>query len=299
MKTNAMVRIIVYTLTIVLLVFLLCVGLGLREFTVNLGYGSGTTVEGEVTFEASKIQNMEIDWAAGSVSIRAVDTDHITVTEVMPENCEYKMTYKVSGDTLKLSYSSGAVSIGFGGWSGSSKDLIITVPIGWVCEELEIDGASLDINLQDLTIGKIDLDGASCNLNFTGSLEKMEADGAAQKITLVCGNRISSIDIDGASCDLNLTLPKDCGFLLEMDGLSCDLYTELPGTSTNGQTVYGDGHCKISVDGVSCDVTITESTECSHVWDDGVEVDVPGGGHTEVKYTCTVCGETKHKVVTD
>lgn len=297
MKANAIARIVLYSILALLLIGILLVGIAADDLMFQLGDPNGTVVENEGYVDAANVKAFEIDWAAGSINIVIADTDKITFQETAPENSKYKMTYEVSGNTLKLSYGQPTISFGIG--SIPNKDLVITVPRDWVCEELEIDGASLDINLQDLTIGKIDLDGASCNLNFTGSLEKMEADGAAQKITLVCGNRISSIDIDGASCDLNLTLPKDCGFLLEMDGLSCDLYTELPGTSTNGQTVYGDGHCKINVDGVSCDVTITESTECSHVWDDGVEVDVPGGGHMEVKYTCTVCGETKHKVVTD
>lgn len=257
MKTNAMVRIIVYTLTIVLLVFLLCVGLGLREFTVDLGHGSGTTVEGEVTFEASKIQNMEIDWAAGSVSIRAVDTDHITVTEVMPENCEYKMTYKVSGNTLKLSYSS-SFNIGFGGWSGPSKDLIITVPIGWVCEELEIDGAALDIDLDGITVGDLELDGASCELNFVGSADQVDIDGASARISLEFANRVSEINVDGASCELEVILQKDCGFQVEMDGLSCRFHSDLHYSVGNGTYSYGDCHCKINVSGVSCNVNILQ-----------------------------------------
>lgn len=260
MKTNAMVRIILYTLTIVLLVFLLCVGLGLREITLDLGYGNGTTVEGEATFDTSEIRNINIDWAAGSVTIRADETDCITVTEVLPEGCEHKMAYKVSGDTLKLSYSNGVIGIGFGNWSGPSKDLIITVPIGWVCEELQIDGAALKIELDGITVGNLELDGASCNLTFFGSAEEVEIDGAATKILMEFDNRVSEISVNGASCELDLTLPKDCGFQVEMDGLGCDFQSELSGISQNGSYTYGDQHCKIEVDGLGCKVSIQDHT---------------------------------------
>lgn len=259
MKANAMVRIILYTLTIVLLIFILSVGLGLRSTSINLGYGSGTTLEGETSFDPSKIQTIEIDWAAGSVEIRAADTDCITVTEVLPDGYEHRMTYKISGDTLELNYAKGAVCIGFGNWEAPSKDLIITVPIHWVCEELQIDGAALKIDLDGISVGSLELDGASCELAFVGSVDSVDIDGASADIHLTCYNRISAIDLDGASCSLEVLLPKDCGFKLEMDGLSCKLHTDLPGINGNGQTLYGDGHCQIVVDGLSCDVTVQEN----------------------------------------
>lgn len=257
MKGNAIARIVLYSILALLLIGILLVGIAADGLMFQLGDPSGTVVENEGNVDAANVKGIEIDWAAGSIDIVIADTDKITFKETAPENSKYKMTYEVSGNTLKLSYGQPTISFGIG--SIPNKDLVITVPRDWVCEELEIDGASLDINLQDLTIGKIDLDGASCNLNFTGSLEKMEADGAATKITLVCGNRISSIDIDGASCDLNLTLPKDCGFLVEMDGLSSSFYSDLEYRSGNGSYSFGDQHCKVNVDGISCDVSIQEN----------------------------------------
>ncbi len=258
MKTNAMVRMILYTLAIVLLVFILCVGLGLRGRTLSFGHSGGTTVDGEVSIDFSKIKNIEIDWAAGSVSIRTADTDHITISEVLPENSKYKMSYKISGDTLELAYSNVAI-IGFGNWSMPEKDLIITVPMDWVCEELEIDGAALSIEIENLIVEEFDLDGAACSVDFNGSVDRVDIDGASADIYLNCANRVSSINIDGASCDLEVILPKDCGFLVEMDGLSCSFYSDLDYGSGNGSYSYGDRQCNVNVDGISCDVTIQEN----------------------------------------
>lgn len=260
MRRNAITRIILNSILALTLTGILISGLtmGGLNFIFTLG-SNGTVVEGEVTFEASRIKNLEIDWVAGSVQIRAADTDRITVSESRPKDNKYKLTYKLSGNTLELDYAGGAVSIGFGNWSMPSKDLIITVPKDWVCGALEIDGASLDIELQDLNVGKIDLDGASCTLDFVGKVDSVDIDGASADITLNCANRISAINVDGASCDLKVILPKECGFLVEMDGLSCSFYSSLDYSQGNGSYSLGDRHCKVNVDGVSCDVTIQEN----------------------------------------
>lgn len=260
MKRNAIVRIILYTFLALTLTAVMICGILEEGFTFGIHINTGgTTVEDKVTLDASRIQNIDINWAAGSVEIRTADSDQISIEEIRSENAKAKMTYKISGNTLQLDYGEAKVSIGFGCNSMESKNLIVTVPKDWACEELEIDGAYLDIDIQILNVQKIDLDGASCSLNFSGSLDRIDIDGASAKITLNCTNRISAINVDGASCDLDVTLPKDCGFRLEMDGLNCDLHTELPGIAADGKTVYGDGHCQISVDGISCDVTIHES----------------------------------------
>lgn len=260
MKRNAIVRIILYSFLTLALTGVLISGIVAEGFTfgidINIG---GTTVEDELSLEASQIKSIEIDWAAGAVEIRTADTDHITIHEVRSEKANTKMTYKVSGSTLQLHYGNAKISIGFGNGSVASKDLIITVPKNWVCEELEIDGAALDIDIQNLNVQKLNLDGAACSLNFIGSLDKIDIDGASADIKLTCSNRISAINVDGASCDLNVILPKDCGFLVEMDGLSCSFYSDLDYSRDSGSYSFGDKHCKISVDGLSCDVSIEEN----------------------------------------
>lgn len=259
MKQNAIARIVLYSILALVLTGILVTGVLAGSFMVHFDSQSGTVVEHEASVAAADVRKIEIDWAAGSVEFVTADTDRITFRETSSEDSKYDMTYSLHGDTLQLDYSSTGFTIGFGNFSFPSKDLVITVPRDWLCEELEIDGASLTIDIQDLTVGTLDLDGASCDVFFTGSLEELEADGASTNITLSCSNRISRISMDGASCDLELTLPEDCGFTLSMDGLSCDLHTELPCSAINGRTVYGDGYTKINIDGVSCDVTILES----------------------------------------
>ena len=258
MKRNAIARIVIYSVLALVLTGILVAVLAFDGFMLPLGSSGGTAVEGEVSLDAAEIHSLRIEWAAGSVQILAADTDRITVSEVRPNDSKYPMTYQISGNTLKLDY--GVKSISFGMNQMQKKDLLVVVPLDWVCQELEIDGASLDITITDLTVGTLKLDGASCDLDFSGSVDEVSIDGASTDATLRCGNRVDSIDVDGASCSLEVFLPKDCGFLVEMDGLSCDFHSDLSGVSQGGDYSYGDRHCKIDVDGISCDVTVKENT---------------------------------------
>lgn len=79
--------------------------------------------------EASLVHNIEIDWAAGSITVQPGDTDKIifSETEVREENL--KMVWKQSGDKLVIQFCKDNFNWnGFNFGSDLSKDLIVTVP---------------------------------------------------------------------------------------------------------------------------------------------------------------------------
>ena len=259
MKRNAIARIIIYSILAVVLTIVLLAGILLNGFSIDFGSSGGTTVDSETSIDVSGIKKLDIVWACGDVTIQVADTDQITFNETAPENCKYQMTYDVNGSTLELEYGSPKIFIGFGNNSMPRKDLLITVPKDWVCEELQIEGADLSIGIQHLTVREIDMDGAANNLEFVGSVDTVDIDGASNNIHLNCDSHPTLIDIDGASCELELILPKGCGFAVDMEGLNCDFNSNLDYTTKNGQHIYGNGHTNVNVDGISCDVTISES----------------------------------------
>ena len=139
-----------------------------------------------------------------------------------------------------------------------SMHLVITVPENWDCRALAIDGAALEISIEGLSIRELELDGAAAKVRINGAVEVLDCDGAACEITWNCTERPGEIELDGASCRLELALPEDCGFRMEMDGLSCELDTDLAYTREDGNYVCGDRHCKINVDGMACEVKISQ-----------------------------------------
>ena len=260
MKTSAIIRIVLYTLLLLVLLSILLGGILLGKLILNFSAGipSGEKTTAEHSADAAEFSNLEIDWAAGTIKIVTADTDQITVKEVKDTNNRFSMVTEYDDDTLKVSYGE-HVSINLGSLSG--KDLIITVPLNWACGELTINGAALDIEISNLNVGTIDLDGAATELAFRGSLKELECDGAAAELKLNCSNAPDRISIDGAACELDLTLPANSGFQVEADGLAIEFDSDLAYSFQNGAYIYGNGQCKVRVYGLGCMVSIEEGAE--------------------------------------
>ena len=299
MKTNAIIRIVIFSLVILVLSSILVGGIALRDrgfdWVYRLHQGSEEVSpisadsaehhENEENHDyassaqrtSGKIDELSIDWASGSITIRPGDTDEILYEETGDFDSANAMVAKVSGSKLTIQYcKDGSFFKGGFSFGGSlHKDLTITVPRDWVCRELEIDVASADLDIRDLTIQEFDFDGASgsCTLTdcavgemsldtasgditFSGTLDALDCDSASAKLQLELRNAPRSIDMDTASGSLTMVLPEDCGFTVSLDALSGRFSSDFATTTQNGHHIYGDGSCKINVSSMSGGVTI-------------------------------------------
>lgn len=270
MKRNAIVRIIVFSLVLLILVPSLIAGIAAGTFAVRVDYNEYTTGSSQVS--AGDIRGIEIEWVSGTITVETADTDMITFQEILDKNDE-PMIYRVEDGKLIIAYEAPKIHFGFG--ISTSKDLTVTVPRDWDCFELTIDSASAELTVNNLTAGEIELetasgdctfnhcnvielsiDSASATVNYTGTLNTLDCDTASGDITAILANVPKSIDFDGASADLELTLPEEAEFTLELDSLSGNFTSEFATVRQNDRYVCGDGSCKISVDGASGNVTI-------------------------------------------
>ena len=299
MKTNAIIRIVIFSLVILVLSSILVGGIALRDrgfdWVYRLHQGSEEVSpisadsaehhENEENHDyassaqrtSGKIDELSIDWAYGSITIQPGDTDEILYEETGDFDSANAMVAKVSGSKLTIQYcKDGSFLKGGFSFGGSlHKDLTITVPRDWVCRELEIDVASADLDIRDLTIQEFDFDGASgsCTLTdcavgemsldtasgditFSGTLDALDCDSASAKLQLELRNTPRSIDMDTASGSLTMVLPEDCGFTVSLDALSGRFSSDFATTTQNGHHIYGDGSCKINVSSMSGGVTI-------------------------------------------
>ena len=226
------------------------------------------------TFPASSIRELEIEWAAGDIKIYPGTTDQITVQEDGVTDDKYTMSVQWDEDTLEIRFSQREFNL-IGLNNIPEKDLTITVPVDWYCESLEIDAASANLEVCGLSIGEVDINGASgicefenCtvqqlnidtasgDVRFVGSLNILDCDAASANIYAVLTNVPNRLDMDTMSGDLELTLPKDAGFVLSMDALSEKLDTDFEISRKDGKLVSGDGACRIRIDALIGDVII-------------------------------------------
>lgn len=284
MKTNAIIRIVLFSLAIlVLLGIFLSVLLGVFIFD-SLIFNNKNSIDPVESLEridnhnvTSDIRNIEIEWVAGSITFQqdAYATD-ISVNEFAPVDSKYQMVLKQSGQTLKIKYAeSDGIKFPFGVDIDISKDLVITVPMGWECDSLEIDSAAAEVimngmtinefdfdgasgicKIKDCIIGELDIDTASGDVHFTGELETLDCDAASADCNIEVFNIPRSIKVDAMSGDLELILPPTAGFTCNLDSMSSSFDTDFEFRMQNDQYICGDGVCKIKVSAMSGDVSI-------------------------------------------
>lgn len=292
MKRNAIIRIIIWCLVLVTLMGVL----GNVLYRDRLRYMGSSTAETDVpdrleetpvqvlpneeelSIPASSIREIEIEWAAGDIVILSKDVENITVSESDVTDPKYSMVWNTRGEKLEILFCEESLFFGFNTASTKniSKDLYICVPTDWEGSSIEIDAAAATLEMHNLTLREMDFDGASgtcdfqnCQIQdldidtasgdiyFSGTLNTLDFDAASASFIGDLQNTPSRIDMDGMSGSLDIALPEDCGYTLSMDGMSSRLSSDFEGTSMkNGSHVYGDGRCRINVDGMSCDVTI-------------------------------------------
>lgn len=281
MKQSAILRIVIYSVVILLLLALLLTGLGIGVFMVNFDSGNSdvSTIGSSGQVSADEIRDIEIEWAAGSITMVPGDTDQITFHEEGDIRENEQMVWRQSGDKLILQYSAKKKIWGiFLGSLNSTKDLTITVPRYWNCGELHIDAASADIDATEFTadiaeldtasgqcdfidchFGELDVDTASGEVFYRGSLNTLDCDAASASITAVLNNVPQRIDVDTASGDVDLTLPENADFSAELDTVSGSFVTDFNTTHQGARHISGTGTCQIDMDSASGDLTIRKA----------------------------------------
>ena len=280
MKRNAIIRIIAWTISLVILVGVLVAGMNwFRPFTSPLGESEIIPVEssgklGSATVISDDIQEIEIDWVSGNIRLVPANVSHIEVSESTVDDAKYAMVCKQEGTTLKIDYCKNTTlkdlkNLKF------SKDLTILVPMDWSGRALQVDAASAKLSVQDLTIREVEVDTASgtcqfdrCTVDtlnvdtasgdvyFEGSLNRLDCDSASAGVQAVLDNVPYEIDIDTASGGLELFLPEDAGFSVKMDTMSGKFDSTLTYVTKNGRYVRDNGACDIDVSSMSGGVTI-------------------------------------------
>lgn len=279
MRSSAIIRIVLYSIAILVLLSILVGSLLLNTIFINTDWGSFFVSENVGTLssvgsvDASTVRDIAVEWTAGSITIQPGDVTEITFSETEGLSEKDQMVWSQKGDKLVIQFCKTRVFFGIS--IDTPKDLEIIVPRDWNCGELEIDAASAEVNVTDLIIGTVDFDGASgvckfkdCqvdhmdvdtasgDIQFSGTLTELDCDAASASCDLRLSNCPKRIDADMASGDLRLTLPENCGFTVKLEALSGDFTSDFPTLTQNGSYIYGDRSCTINVSALSGDVMI-------------------------------------------
>jgi len=327
-KTNAIIRIVLFSIVAVLLCGILLAGISFNLFSLNRFSGSSennvTQMEGPVAsgesvtmgaVNAQKIKNLEIDWAAGSITILpGTQTDAIRFWDDYNGDEKYQLYYTTQGDTLKIRFCEDDwddIGFGFHIEIPFEKNLTVEVPEGWLCDSLEVDAASAKLEVHDLSINEVeidtasgvvgfencsvihlDVDTASGDVFYTGSLVTLDCDSASASIVANLQNVPQSMDLDTASGNLDITLPEDAGFTVKLNAMSGKFRSDFGYAETGGRYVCGNGGCTINVSAMSGNVYIRKNVNATTA--DAATPSVSHHEHTDACVSDPNCPDYHH-----
>lgn len=275
MKANAITRIVIYFVLILVLLGILLSGLGVGVLRFDLGGLSGEYITGEGAVDASTIENIEIEWVSGDIDIHvATDgSDQIRFSESGNAGEDLRMVWERKGTTLIIKYSKPSIRIGF--ISTPDKDLDVIFPAGWYCDNLDLSTVSGSVNITLLSANEIELESvsASCKLDCTakdvslntvsgkveyhGEVETLECESVSADCSVILLDSVPErLTLNAVSGDLIVGMTETMGFSATLDSLSGNIYSDFNTTTQNGKKIYGDGSCQISADTVSGNINI-------------------------------------------
>lgn len=257
MKSSAIVRIVIWSVVAVILCGLLMWGLvGHYGFEFHLPWVSGGSMEGYTyggtSFDASEIDEVQVEWVSGDMTIREGSEISFEETSGSRLNEDEQLVYKVDGRRLIIQEYRRSFWLG----STPSKDLTLELPKK--LKRLTVEIVSADVTMQGtFAIDEMDLEGVSGDWEVDEvSCQEISLETVSGNMNVTVQEPPREIDADTVSGDINLYLPESAGFSAEVDGVSGDLTSEFPVTSEKGRHVYGSGYTEIDLDTVSGDLVI-------------------------------------------
>lgn len=287
MKKVIMAKIISLSVVVVLLTGILIVNLVNPGILGNLGFfGFGNYTYNDAGYTVGsaelngEIKNIYVDWVCGSVEFSVTDSKTLNIYEKASLELEddYKLRYKLTNDnTLDIRFVRSGINV----TNGMNKDLIIEIPKDLAAEmgTVDVDVASADVIVNDITLEKLNPDTASGdiivnnvkasavfantasgNVTFSGAeFEKLECDTASGDMNFIGKSDDISFNAasgcmtaeflntpkliygNTASGDITLTMPKDIkGFSVDLDTASGDLNCDFEGTMS-GEILFSYG----------------------------------------------------------
>lgn len=233
---------------------------------------------GGAEVSAGKLEKLEIDWLAGSVTVEPWDGDTVSISEQGADQEEARqLHWLLDGKTLYIRYCAAGQFRDL-----PAKDLLVRLPRDVRLEKLSVSGTSADAGIAGIAVGLLKFDSTSGDLEvqadcgilsadttsggvrFTGTAERVEFDSTSGglnvtgtvsgelSVSTVSGTANLELDVtpeelsfDSTSGSASLTLPGERSFEAELDTVSGSFRCDYPTTTKDRDTwIYDAGDRK-------------------------------------------------------
>ncbi|MBQ2253499.1 MAG: DUF4097 family beta strand repeat protein [Clostridia bacterium] len=279
MRNNAIIRIVLYSVSILLAlgVLLLLLGVFPSPFSA-VGEYEHRASSGET--DAASVKNIDVSWVSGSVVFKRADTDKIEFYEEGSFPEKDKMVWSQTGDRLKLRYKKSAFGfeINFGTLQEPNKDLTVVLPRDWEgetlfveavsatvdaselkCDALRFSGVNGAISGKDLVCNRLEVESVSGELNLAADFKKLDIDSVSANCNVTVLGEPREISFEGVSGNLDLVWNGNVGFACELDVPLSAFESDFETVNRGDTRVYGDGACEIALDSISGKLNIRKA----------------------------------------
>lgn len=247
---------------------------------------------------SNTVENLEIDWIVGSVSIETHEENTVLFSEEANKDLDDNNTmyYYLEGTTLHIKFCrSGNYTL-----KNIEKDLTIYIPEELNLNEVNIEIVSANIEMKEINTETLDVNSVSGNINIENCevSDEIEIASVSGKVDITLSAEINEIDIDNVSgainitvstikkidisttsgevqisCDIELTdlsidiisgnikliLADDSNFTLDFDSITGKFTSELAMIIENNKQIIGDGSGDFDVSTISGNFTIEKA----------------------------------------
>ena len=151
------------------------------------------------------VENLEIDWIAGNVSIETHEDNTVLFSEEANKdlNDTNTMYYYLEDTTLHIKFCrSGDYTL-----KNVEKDLTLYIPQELNLNEVEIESVSANLKFTEISTINLEVDSVSGNINIKNCeiSDEIEVDSVSGAIDIILDAKIKDIDIDSVSGAITIT----------------------------------------------------------------------------------------------
>ena len=208
--------------------------------SIGDGYEHAEKYTAGDTSLSSPVENLDIHWTSGSLTVEYYDGSEILVRETSPRSLseDDKLRWWLDGTTLRIQFRKG----GFRWFSFSSpeKALTVSLPKGLRLVSADIQATSADVRLPDLAADRLNLQSTSGDITAAADANQLSAVSTSGSLQITLGS-VDTVSLSSTSGGLGLTAQDASSVSLSSTSgavaASLDSAKKLSASSTSGGIV--------------------------------------------------------------
>ena len=178
---------------------------GCAEINSLVSGVTGGNFKGGNAVITDKIENLNINWTAGSVKIAYHAENTVTLEETASRaiSDDDRLQWKVEGSTLQVQYNKPGIRL-----NTPAKNLVITLPEGTVLKSAVIGATSAEIDIPSITADSVSLDSTSGDITASVTAPDVAARSTSGDVKLIVRGKIRSLNLNSTSGSLSADLDE-------------------------------------------------------------------------------------------